>query len=251
METPVFSLNPSLHSNGIVGMGILMLIMVLTYLRAKPTRDNNVLKSCFAVITIITVVWFALSHVSVSRFIIVIITLQIFLLFYSSIFLKNQPPYCHFKLRKSVIVILDALVSFAGAGVCGEILCNEPNNWEMALSISCIGLSIITLIIGIIVFDQYYVSGSGNIMEDEEERFYFISQETMEKMYGIPYDILVDRETKVQYICKGRWWNRTPETPILDSDGKPILYTGIYLEMSKERAMESFERFRRKYIDNN
>jgi hypothetical protein len=34
------------------------------------------------------------------------------------------------------------------------------------------------------------------------------------------FEVIVDRKTKVQYLCYGDYWI----TPFIDADGKPILY---------------------------
>ena len=63
--------------------------------------------------------------------------------------------------------------------------------------------------------------------EDEEEtkdRFFKIPYYQMPDDWGDAFEIIVDRETKVQYLCN----NDYGMTHLVDSEGKPILYKGKF-----------------------
>ena len=61
-------------------------------------------------------------------------------------------------------------------------------------------------------------------LEDDEEkpngRFFVIESYYLPDDWEETFDIIVDRQTKVQYLNYGEYGI----TPLIDSDGKPILY---------------------------
>ena len=57
--------------------------------------------------------------------------------------------------------------------------------------------------------------------EDSEERFFTIPSDELPEKWGETFDIIVDKETKVQYLSLTEGYGLTP---LIDSDGKPILY---------------------------
>lgn len=61
-------------------------------------------------------------------------------------------------------------------------------------------------------------------LEDDEEkpngRFFVIESYYLPDDWEETFDVIVDRQTKVQYLNYGEYGI----TPLIDSDGKPILY---------------------------
>ncbi len=61
-------------------------------------------------------------------------------------------------------------------------------------------------------------------LEDDEEkpngRFFVIESYYLPDEWEETFDVIVDRQTKVQYLNYGEYGI----TPLIDSDGKPILY---------------------------
>ena len=57
--------------------------------------------------------------------------------------------------------------------------------------------------------------------EDSEERFFTIPSDELPEKWGETFDIIVDKETKVQYLSLTEGYGLTP---LIDSDRKPILY---------------------------
>lgn len=59
--------------------------------------------------------------------------------------------------------------------------------------------------------------------EDDEEpegRFFRVSSYDLPDDWDDTFEVIVDRKTKVQYLCYGDYGI----TPFIDADGKPILY---------------------------
>lgn len=66
--------------------------------------------------------------------------------------------------------------------------------------------------------------------KEHYHRFYCIDSDTVYELYGLVWkDILVDRETRVQYFSTS-----SSMSPWIDADGKPILYTGNFDEYDEE-----------------
>ena len=62
--------------------------------------------------------------------------------------------------------------------------------------------------------------------EEPEERFFRIPIHDLPEDWGETFEIIVDRQTKVQYLC----YNDSGITPLIDAEGKPILYKDKYQE---------------------
>lgn len=62
--------------------------------------------------------------------------------------------------------------------------------------------------------------------DDNNGRFYYIDNEDLPEEWNI-FDIIVDKETRVQYLQDEEGYSLTP---LIDSEGKPILYTGEFDE---------------------
>ena len=56
--------------------------------------------------------------------------------------------------------------------------------------------------------------------EEPEDRFFRISSYNLPDDWDGALEVIVDRKTKVQYLCYGDYGI----TPFIDADGKPILY---------------------------
>jgi len=68
--------------------------------------------------------------------------------------------------------------------------------------------------------------------EDDEEpegRFFRVSSYDLPDDWDDEFEIIVDRKTKVQYLCYGDYGI----TPFIDADGKPILYKDKYQEQEE------------------
>ena len=68
--------------------------------------------------------------------------------------------------------------------------------------------------------------------EDDEEpegRFFRVSSYDLPDDWDDEFEIIVDRKTKVQYLCYGDYGI----TPLIDADGKPILYKDKYQEQDE------------------
>jgi hypothetical protein len=68
--------------------------------------------------------------------------------------------------------------------------------------------------------------------EDDEEpegRFFRVSSYDLPDDWDDTFEIIVDRKTKVQYLCYGDYGI----TPFIDADGKPILYKDKYQEQDE------------------
>ena len=62
--------------------------------------------------------------------------------------------------------------------------------------------------------------------DDDNGRFYFIDNDDLPEEWNM-FDIIVDKETRVQYLQDSEGYSLTP---LIDSEGKPILYTGDFDE---------------------
>jgi hypothetical protein len=62
--------------------------------------------------------------------------------------------------------------------------------------------------------------------EDDNGRFYFIDNDDLPEEWNM-FDIIVDKETRVQYLQDEEGYSLTP---LINSEGKPILYTGDFDE---------------------
>lgn len=60
--------------------------------------------------------------------------------------------------------------------------------------------------------------------EEQPRRFLFIGMLTVRKWYGSGPDLIIDRETRVQYFARTM-------TPMVDENGKPILYEGDFSDI--------------------
>jgi hypothetical protein len=56
--------------------------------------------------------------------------------------------------------------------------------------------------------------------EEPEERFFRVPSYDLPDDWDDTFEVIVDRKTKVQYLCYGDYGI----TPLIDADGKPILY---------------------------
>ena len=56
--------------------------------------------------------------------------------------------------------------------------------------------------------------------EEPEDRFFRIPSYDLPDDWDDAFEVIVDRKTKVQYLCFGEYGI----TPFIDADGKPILY---------------------------
>ena len=56
--------------------------------------------------------------------------------------------------------------------------------------------------------------------EEPEDRFFRIPSYDLPDDWDDAFELIVDRKTKVQYLCYGDYGI----TPFIDADGKPILY---------------------------
>ena len=68
--------------------------------------------------------------------------------------------------------------------------------------------------------------------EDDEEpegRFFRVPSYNLPDDWDDEFGIIVDRKTKVQYLCYGDYGI----TPLIDADGKPILYKDKYQEQDE------------------
>lgn len=68
--------------------------------------------------------------------------------------------------------------------------------------------------------------------EDDEEpegRFFRVPSYNLPDNWDDTFEIIVDRKTKVQYLCYGDYGI----TPFIDADGKPILYKDKYQEQDE------------------
>lgn len=79
--------------------------------------------------------------------------------------------------------------------------------------------------------DEDEVDENNEDEEDDEEnddngRFYFIACEDLPDEWNF-FDIIVDTQTRVQYLQDEEGYSLTP---LIDSNGKPILYTGNFDE---------------------
>lgn len=61
---------------------------------------------------------------------------------------------------------------------------------------------------------------------DENGRFYFIDNDDLPEEWNM-FDIIVDKETRVQYLQDEEGYSLTP---LINSEGKPILYTEDFNE---------------------
>lgn len=68
--------------------------------------------------------------------------------------------------------------------------------------------------------------------EDDEEpegRFFRVPSYNLPDDWDDTFEVIVDRKTKVQYLCYGDYGI----TPLIDADGKPILYKDKYQEQDE------------------
>jgi hypothetical protein len=65
--------------------------------------------------------------------------------------------------------------------------------------------------------------------EEPEERFFRVPSYDLPDDWDDTFEIIVDRKTKVQYLCYGDYGI----TPFIDADGKPILYKDKYQEQDE------------------
>jgi len=61
--------------------------------------------------------------------------------------------------------------------------------------------------------------------EGPEDRFFRIPSYDLPEDWSETFEVIVDRETKVQYLCSTEGYGLTP---LIDSEGKPILYKDKY-----------------------
>lgn len=62
---------------------------------------------------------------------------------------------------------------------------------------------------------------------DNNGRFYRINHEDMPDGWGEIFGLLIDRQTRVQYLQDSKGY---ATTPLIDANGKPIPYTGDFTE---------------------
>ena len=78
--------------------------------------------------------------------------------------------------------------------------------------------------------ESYDDDGDGNgdveYEDDDNGRFYFIDNGDLPEEWNM-FDIIVDKETRVQYLQDSDGYSLTP---LIDSEGKPILYDGDFDE---------------------
>jgi hypothetical protein len=65
--------------------------------------------------------------------------------------------------------------------------------------------------------------------EEPEERFFRVPSYDLPDDWDDTFEVIVDRKTKVQYLCYGDYGI----TPLIDADGKPILYKDKYQEQDE------------------
>jgi hypothetical protein len=65
--------------------------------------------------------------------------------------------------------------------------------------------------------------------EDLEGRFFRVSSYDLPDDWDDTFEVLIDRKTKVQYLCYGDYGI----TPLIDADVKPILYKDKYQEQDE------------------
>jgi hypothetical protein len=65
--------------------------------------------------------------------------------------------------------------------------------------------------------------------EEPEGRFFRVPSYNLPDDWDDTFEIIVDRKTKVQYLCYGDYGI----TPFIDADGKPILYKDKYQEQNE------------------
>ena len=80
--------------------------------------------------------------------------------------------------------------------------------------------------------------------EEEVERFYYIDCEDVPGNWDDTFNIIVDKETRVQYIEIN---GDDGLTVLIDGDGKPILYTGNFDEECREDEEDENEEGERFY----
>ena len=83
------------------------------------------------------------------------------------------------------------------------------------LLIGCVGLGYIL-----------WPSKNNKYKDDDNGRFYFINNDDLPEEWNM-FDIIVDKETRVQYLQDIEGYSLTP---LIDSEGKLILYTGDFDE---------------------
>jgi hypothetical protein len=71
--------------------------------------------------------------------------------------------------------------------------------------------------------------------EELEERFFRIPSYDLPEDWSETFEVIVDRETKVQYLCSTEGYGLTP---LIDSEGKPILYKDKYEDQDEQRQEE-------------
>ena len=67
--------------------------------------------------------------------------------------------------------------------------------------------------------------------EEQEERFFRIPSYDLPEDWSETFEVIVDRETKVQYLCSTEGYGLTP---LIDSEGKPILYKDKYEDQDEQ-----------------
>ena len=65
--------------------------------------------------------------------------------------------------------------------------------------------------------------------EEPEDRFFRIPSYDLPDDWDDAFEVIVDRKTKVQYLCFGEY----RITPFIDADGKPILYKDKYQDQEE------------------
>ena len=101
--------------------------------------------------------------------------------------------------------------------------------WEAVAFLAVLCIIVALIVVNIIFFSGKGVNSEQTPKEEKYRRFYYIGMLTIYKWYGIHKDILVDRETRVQYFAASM-------APWVDENGKPILYTGNF-----DDAREGYE----------
>ncbi len=65
--------------------------------------------------------------------------------------------------------------------------------------------------------------------EEPEGSFFRVPSYNLPDDWDDTFEVIVDRKTKVQYLCYGDYGI----TPLIDADGKPILYKDKYQEQDE------------------
>lgn len=89
----------------------------------------------------------------------------------------------------------------------------------------CFGIGILIGVVETRMKRSKQEVNSEQVPEKEEyRRFCYIGRLTVGIWYGLYTDMIIDRETRVQYFARTM-------TPMVDEDGKPILYEGDFSDI--------------------